>query len=159
MVSREWSAYHPGMSRPIREPVGLRLTRASRTVSRAFDRALAEAGGTVPVWLVLISLKSGRPENQRQLAESIGIREATLTHHLNSMEGQGLVSRRRSAQNHRVQLLELTDAGEELFQRLRTAAVAFDERLKSGFDPADVDLLDGLLGRLEGNVRATVSPD
>jgi len=37
----------------------LHLTKVSRIVSRAFDDALAEAGGSLPVWLVLISLKSG----------------------------------------------------------------------------------------------------
>lgn len=145
------------MSRPTREPVGLRLTRVSRAATRAFDRALAEAGGSVPVWLVLISLKSGRPENQRQLAESIGIREATLTHHLNHMEAQGLVERRRSDRNHRVQLLELTDAGEALFHRLRSAATAFDEQLRSGFGEAEIDLLLSLLNRLQENATAAGS--
>jgi DNA-binding MarR family transcriptional regulator len=88
-------------------------------VSRAFDDALAEAGGSVPVWLVLISLKSQRLRNQRELAAAVGIREATLTHHLNSMDEQGLITRRRDPSNRRVHLVELTDAGEAAFDRLR----------------------------------------
>src|ERR1035437_4963471 len=46
------------MPPPARPPIGLQLTRTARSVSRAFDDALAEAGGSLPVWLVLISLKS-----------------------------------------------------------------------------------------------------
>ena len=42
-------------------PIGLRLAQASRTVERAFDAALAEAGGSLPVWLVLLNLKVRRP--------------------------------------------------------------------------------------------------
>ena len=48
------------MSRPARLPIGLHLAQVAKVVSRAFDDALAEAGGSLPVWLVLISLK-GRP--------------------------------------------------------------------------------------------------
>jgi len=46
------------MPRPAHQPLGLHLTRVSRTVSRAFGDTLAAAGGSLPVWLVLISLKS-----------------------------------------------------------------------------------------------------
>jgi MarR family transcriptional regulator for hemolysin len=121
-------------------------------VSRAFDDALAEAGGSLPVWLVLLSLKSQPPGNQRDLAEAVGIREATLTHHLNAMDARGLVTRRRDPANRRVHLVELTAEGEATFRRLRSAAVAFDQRLRRGLSDGDVARLDGLLGRLEGNV-------
>jgi MarR family transcriptional regulator, transcriptional regulator for hemolysin len=140
------------MPRPPRPPIGLQLTRTARSVSRAFDGALAEAGGSLPVWLVLLSLKSQPPGNQRDLAEAVGIREATLTHHLNAMDSRGLVTRRRDPANRRVHLVELTAEGEAAFRRLRSAAVAFDQRLRRGLSDGDVARLDGLLGRLEGNV-------
>jgi MarR family transcriptional regulator, transcriptional regulator for hemolysin len=126
-------------------------------VSRAFDDALAEAGGSVPVWLVLISLKSQRLRNQRELAAAVGIQEATLTHHLNSMDEQGLITRRRDPSNRRVHLVELTDAGEAAFDRLRGAATAFDKRLRAGLSDEDIDLLAGLLGRLEANATGSAS--
>jgi MarR family transcriptional regulator for hemolysin len=121
-------------------------------VSRAFDDALAQAGGSVPRWLVLISLKSQPVRNQRELAEAVGIREATLTHHLNSMDEEGLITRRRDPANRRVHLVELTEAGEAAFQRMRVAATAFDQRLRSGLSGYDVSQLEALLGRLAANV-------
>jgi MarR family transcriptional regulator for hemolysin len=121
-------------------------------VSRAFDDALAQAGGSVPVWLVLISLKSQQVRNQRELAEAVGIREATLTHHLNSMDEQGLITRRRDPANRRVHLVELTEAGEATFQRLRGAATTFDQRLRAGLSGDEVSQLEALLGRLAANV-------
>jgi MarR family transcriptional regulator for hemolysin len=71
-------------------------------VSRAFDEALAEAGGSLPIWLVLLSLKSGRAANQRELAEAVGVTEATLTHHLNAMKALDLLTRRRGRENRRI---------------------------------------------------------
>jgi MarR family transcriptional regulator for hemolysin len=126
-------------------------------VSRAFDDELAAAGGSVPVWLVLISLKSQRLRNQRELAAAVGIREATLTHHLNSMDEQGLITRRRDPANRRVHLVEMTDAGEAAFYRLRDAAMDFDQRLRAGLSDDDIDQLADLLARLEANVTGTAS--
>jgi MarR family transcriptional regulator for hemolysin len=140
------------MPKPERPPIGLQLARAAKSVSRAFDDALAEAGGSLPVWLVLISLKSRQPGNQRELADAVGVREATLTHHLNAMDAQGLVTRRRDPANRRVHLVELTEAGEALFLRLRDAAFAFDQRLRRGLTDRDAADLEGLLLRLERNV-------
>jgi MarR family transcriptional regulator, transcriptional regulator for hemolysin len=146
------------MPRPAQQPIGLHLARTARSVSRAFDDALAQAGGSVPVWLVLISLKSQQRHNQRELAEAVGIREATLTHHLNAMDELGLITRRRDPANRRVHLVELTEAGEAAFERLRGAAAAFDQKLRAGLRGDEVTLLAGLLDRLAANVSDGGSP-
>src|ERR1700678_4761031 len=101
--------------RPSRVPIGLQLSQTARIVGRAFDDALAEVGGSVPVWLVLLNLKTQRLSSQRELAEAVGVREATLTHHLNAMDVRGLVTRTRDAANRRVQVVALTAVGEATF--------------------------------------------
>jgi MarR family transcriptional regulator for hemolysin len=142
----------PAFPEGFRVPIGLRLNQAARAVERAFDEALTGAGGTLPVWLILLNLKVRRPANQRELAEAVGIREATLTHHLNALEERGLITRSRVAANRRVQVVALTDAGEAAFLRLRDAAIAFDAKLRSGLSDADMSHLDALLGTLAANV-------
>jgi MarR family transcriptional regulator for hemolysin len=141
----------PGPPEGFRVPIGLRLTQVARAVERAFDEALAGAGGTLPSWLILLNLKIRRPATQRELAEAVGIREATLTHHLNGLEERGLITRTREAGNRRVQLVALTADGEAAFLRLRDAAIAFDARLRSGLDDSDLAQAEGLLGRLAAN--------
>jgi MarR family transcriptional regulator for hemolysin len=140
---------------PFPMPIGLRLAQAARTVERAFDEALGEAGGTLPVWLILLNLKIRRPANQRELAEAVGVREATLTHHLNAMDARGLVTRTRDAANRRVQVVALTEAGEAAFLRLRDTAVAFDAKLRAGLSDANLATLGTLLGQLADNAGAT----
>src|ERR1700759_1867135 len=120
------------MPEPFPVPIGLRLNQTSRIVERAFDEALAAYGGTLPVWLILLNLKIRKPANQRELADAVGVREATVTHHLNTLDTRGLVTRTRDAANRRVQVAPLTPEGEPLFPRLRTAARAFDPRLRGG---------------------------
>jgi MarR family transcriptional regulator for hemolysin len=133
-------------------PVGLRLNQTARLVGVEFDRALMAAGGSLPVWLVLLSLVGGRPATQRELAALIGIAEATLSHHLGAMERDGLVVRARNERNRRIHDVIATDAGTALFQRLREAAVAFDARLNQGLDPEDQAHLAGLLDRVRANL-------
>jgi MarR family transcriptional regulator, transcriptional regulator for hemolysin len=137
--------------RPARTPIGLHLAQATRVVSRAFDDTFAAAGGSLPVWLVLLNIKTQQLANQRELAEAVGIREATLTHHLNAMEADGLITRQRHEANRRIHVVRLTDTGEAAFLRLRDAAIAFDQRLRRGFTDAELTALGGMLDRLSAN--------
>jgi MarR family transcriptional regulator for hemolysin len=145
------------MPPPALPPIGLKLARTAKAVSGAFDDALAAAGGSLPIWLILISLKTQRLGNQRELAEAVGIQGATLTHHLNAMESAGLVTRRRDDANRRVHVVELTAEGEAMFHRLRTAAVTFDQRLRAGITAGEIAVLEQLLDRLHHNVSAGAS--
>jgi MarR family transcriptional regulator for hemolysin len=142
------------MPRPETEPIGVQLARTAKVVGRAFDDALAEVGGSVPEWLVLVSLKGPRHGMQRELADAVGVEGPTLTHHLNRMEAEGLVRRSRDPENRRVHRVELTDAGDAAFARFRGAVVAFDRRLRAGLTAEEVTALGDLLARLRLNVAA-----
>ena len=142
------------MARPTTEPIGLQLGRTAKLVNRAFDEALGQAGGSLPVWLVLLSLKAQPQGMQRNLASAVGIEGPTLTHHLNRMEEGGLVVRTRDPENRRVQRVELTEAGEALFHSLRRAVMAFDRRLRAGLSASELATLSGLLERLQHNVES-----
>jgi MarR family transcriptional regulator for hemolysin len=144
------------MGAPEIEPVGLQLTRTAKTVSRAFDDALATAGGSLPLWLILVSVQGQVHGAQRELAEAVGVEGPTLTHHLNRMEKAGLVTRRRDPDNRRVHQVELTDAGRATFFALLDKVVVFDERLRRGFSDRDLAQLRRLLDRLAANAT---SPD
>jgi MarR family transcriptional regulator, transcriptional regulator for hemolysin len=144
--------------RPAQPPIGLRLASAARVVSRAFDDALVAAGGSLPVWLVLLNLKVRRPANQRELAAAVGITEATLTHHLNAMGTDGLITRRRDNTNRRIHVVELTGTGEEAFLRLRRAAQTFDKQLREGIPDDEITALNSALDHLIQNVGAYDEP-
>jgi MarR family transcriptional regulator, transcriptional regulator for hemolysin len=135
----------PAMNMP---PIGLRLARTARSVSQAFERAMAEAGGSASMWQVLLLVRTQQWGNQSLMAEALGITGATLTHHLNAMEKQGLVRRWREESNRRVQRVELTADGEAMFERLRGVAMTHDARLREGFSEDELAQLAQLLERL-----------
>ena len=141
-------------SRLATPPIGLQLTRTSRAVTQAFERAMAQAGGSVSTWQVLLLVRSANWDTQSEMAEQLGITGATLTHHLNGLERKGLVRRWREDNNRRVQHVELTDEGVELFDRLRTVAQRHDRLLRSQLSDDEVEQLGSLLDRLAAGVQA-----
>src|SRR5215207_5721178 len=106
---------------PRTTPIGLKLASTAKIVGRAFEAALEAVGGSRPAWLILISLKARRLASQEELAAAVGIRGATLTHHLDGLEAEGIVVRRQDPNNRRVHLVELTPRAEEAFERMRRA--------------------------------------
>jgi MarR family transcriptional regulator, transcriptional regulator for hemolysin len=135
------------------EPIGLEVTRTAKVLSRAFDVELAAAGGSLPTWLVLVSLVGQAHGTQRDLAEAVGIEGATLTHHLTRMESAGLVARRRDPENRRAQQVELTPAGQKTFRSLLHRVSAYDAQLRAGFTDDELAQLRGFLDRLRANAQ------
>jgi MarR family transcriptional regulator for hemolysin len=135
------------------QPLGLLVSHAAKHLGRAFDDALAGAGGSTPTWLVLNALATTDHRTQGDLAAAIGIRQPTLTHHLDTLTRAGFVTRERETGNRRVQRVALTPAGEQLFLRLRRAAASFDGRLRAGLDEAEVGELRRLLTQLMENAE------
>jgi MarR family transcriptional regulator for hemolysin len=138
---------------PLLPPIGLRLSRTAHAVSQAFERAMAEAGGSASSWQVLLLVRSGEWGTQSRLAEAMGVSGATMTHHLNALEAQGLVRRWRDDANRRVQRVELTDEGAALFDRLRAVALRHDERLRSKLTDDETAQLAELLDKLRAGLE------
>ncbi len=139
---------------PAAEPVGRALASTAKLVSRAFERELAEAGGSQPVWLILLALKQQSWRTQQEIAGAVGIEGPTLTHHLDGLDKANLIKRERDPKDRRAVRVELTAAGDERFLALAQAAVGFDQRLRAGLSDKQLDGFRSVLARLRENVAA-----
>lgn len=141
--------------KPTGTPIGMQLAFTSKAVSRAFNERLRAAGGSVPTWLILSSIKGDAWRTQLDLARAVGIEGPTLTRHLDGLEEDGLVRRVRDAADRRAVKVELTGEGEQLFSRLRQAVIAFNRDLTDGVTDAEIERARETLSRLEANVKRT----
>jgi MarR family transcriptional regulator for hemolysin len=141
---------------PSASPIGFVLSQVSKAVARAFDEAMNKAGGSLPTWLVLLSLMPGGHRPQADLALAVGVQGPTLTHHLNGLEAQGLIVRTRDQADRRAHQVALTPEGRAMFLRLRQTAERFDARLRGDLTGQETDLLRNLLNRLRANVADEV---
>jgi DNA-binding MarR family transcriptional regulator len=137
-------------------PIGLALWETARSVLRAFNGTLAEHGGNRAVWFLFRALDQAGQPTQRELAQAIGITEATLTHHLSTLERRGLVTRYRDEQDRRVQRIQFTEEGRAAFAAMRDAAVSFDTRLRAALGPEGVA---SFMAALSALVAAVAPPD
>jgi MarR family transcriptional regulator for hemolysin len=144
--------------RPDGPPIGLLLATTSKAVGRAFNDALAAQGGSIPIWLILNALKSGRRRSQLELARNVGIEGPTMTRHLDGLEQSGLVERKRDLVDRRAVQVQLTRAGHALHGRLLKAVIAFNRQLRTGLSGDDVETLRRVLGRLRENVGGSMTP-
>jgi len=142
---------------PAGTPIGLQLAHSAKHVARAFNDTLAEVGGSMPTWFILTSLKGDEWRTQHELARALRIEGPTLTRHLDGLEEEGLVVRRRDPHDRRAVSVELTEAGRAKHAEMLRAVQAFNRRLLAGLSGAEIDELRKLLGRLEQNVRAAAA--
>jgi MarR family transcriptional regulator for hemolysin len=154
VATREQSEERTGQRAgpPRAEPIGRALASTAKAVTRAFEQELAAAGGSQPTWLILLALKQQAWRTQQEIAATVGIEGATLTHHLDRLEKGGLIDRKRDPANRRAVLVEMTAAGEEMFLELAQAARAFDRRLREGLSEDEADAFRATLARLRANV-------
>jgi MarR family transcriptional regulator, transcriptional regulator for hemolysin len=141
--------------RPGGPPIGLQLARTSKAVGRAFNDALAHAGGSLPVWLILTTLRGEAHASQHELARAIGIEGPTLTRHLDQLEAAGLVRRVPQPDDRRAVRVEPTDAGNALHAGLLEVVIAFNRSLTAGLTGAELDEFRQTLAALEANVRSS----
>ena len=138
---------------PAGTPIGLQLAHSAKHVGRAFNDALAGVGGSMPTWFILTNLKGDEWRTQHELARALHIEGPTLTRHLDGLEEEGLVVRRRDPHDRRAVSVELTEAGRAKHADMLRAVQAFNRRLLSGLSEGEIDELQALLARLEQNVR------
>ncbi len=140
------------------EQVCFALAVASRTVVAMYGPHLAPLGITHPQYLVMLALWEEAPRHQGDLARAVHLEPATLSPLLARLEKVGYVQRVASADDARVRLVGLTDAGREAREQAEGIPAAILADLDMGIDELAAlrDRLNELITRAEtaGEERA-----
>lgn len=70
------------------------------------------------LWILAV-LNKGEPVKPSEAAKELNVTLAAVTHHINSLEEKGLVSRLASSKDRRVTLIKLSDKGLKLVETLK----------------------------------------
>jgi MarR family transcriptional regulator, transcriptional regulator for hemolysin len=137
---------------PAWQPLGREIVFAGKEIREAFEDALARAGASLGTWIVLSALSRGGLVPQKVLASHVHIDGATMTHHIDRLEQQGLVRRRVHSGDRRVRHVEPTAKGRRLHAKLVEIAQAFDEATVAGLDERERTELRRLLAKVSANL-------
>jgi MarR family transcriptional regulator for hemolysin len=146
----------PGTHEPI-EPLGRQLVFTAKAMREAFEDALIAAGGSLASWIVLGALAERGPVSQAALASHVHLEGATITHHVDRLEGAGLVARRLDPEDRRVRILELTPTGTELHGLLLAAVIRLQKVVMAGLDATDREAVGRALTVIQANLASVVA--
>ncbi len=108
----------------------------------------AEFGITRREWRMLAQLGQGEGLASSALAERAGLDRAQTSRAVGGLVGKRLVARTPRPGDRREVLLHLTDEGRAVYYALLPRIAAINRELLSVLAPAEVEVLDGLLRRL-----------
>lgn len=109
--------------------LGYLLKHAQLRLAERAGPALSGFGLDARELAVLAVLAAGRPLSQLEAARRLGVDRTTMVALVDALEGKGLVERRRSAEDRRRNVVELTERG----GRVRADAEDARERAERAF--------------------------
>jgi MarR family transcriptional regulator for hemolysin len=136
---------HPSLCREV--------VLTGKAMRAQFDAALADAGASLVVWIVLNQVEGTPALSQRELAARMQIEGPTLTRHLDRMEADRLIRRRPHPSDRRKIQVEATAAGRQLVRRLRRVAEETERATLAGIPARDLAALRRVLSRIESNIE------
>jgi DNA-binding MarR family transcriptional regulator len=102
--------------------LGYLLKHAQLLMGELTARALTPYGIDGRELGVLLVIAGHEPASQQQAAQRLGIDRTTMVALLDTLEGKGLVSRHPHADDRRRNVVELTDAGQDILRRASEAS-------------------------------------
>lgn len=130
------------------DSVARRLVLTAKALRAHFEANLAEAGASLPFWLVLQQLREEDGLSQRELARRLSVEAPTLTRHVDRMAADGLLLRKQDPSDRRVTRIYLTRQGRALHDRLVTVARGLEADVRSLLSDRDAAVLDRVLSRI-----------
>jgi len=127
------------------------LSRLNRRMNVAYGRQTAALGISSAEWEVLKALVlSGAPYRlgPSDLAKRLGLTPAAMTHRIDRMLGEGLVTRERDESNRVRVIVELTAEGREKWLEAMRLATVFEEDLLQDLSAEERNTLGDVLTRL-----------
>jgi DNA-binding MarR family transcriptional regulator len=128
------------------------LNRAGARIATAFGEEMRTLGASLQAWRVLAALRDRDGRRMGDLSVTTSIEVSTLTRLVDNMENDGLVARRRDADDTRAVLLHVTAAGKRLTRRIVPIAERYEKVALRGFSAAEAETLKAALRQLYANM-------
>lgn len=134
--------------------VWLRLLTCSTLIEHGVRQGLHRSfETTLPRFDVLAQLqRAGKPLSMGDLSRRLMVTNGNVTGLVDRLKSEGLVDRRRSDGDRRVQIVSLTQAGAASFERMAADNRRWVTGMMAGLSRQEKDALFALLGRLKSAV-------
>ncbi|MBB5367110.1 MULTISPECIES: MarR family winged helix-turn-helix transcriptional regulator [unclassified Janthinobacterium] len=130
------------------------ISQAARALARLSDARLKGLGLAIGQLPVFVALKDGAQLSQKELARIAGVEQPSMAQLLARMERDGLIHREPDPADGRSSLISLSESATALLAPAREILFQGNREALAGFEPAEIDQLVSLLGRVIANVMS-----
>jgi|GEM_PF-547029 len=103
--------------------------------------------------ILVYLMRHPEPPTQAEIAKAFEISPAAVAVTLKKLESAGLIERKPCVDNSRANHIRITDAGREIVEQTHGRFVAVDTAMFDGVSDEEVELLEGILARMQENLR------
>ena len=123
------------------------------------DRGLSDLGS--PLILFILHRRGDRGEisSQRELAQALGVSQATIATSLKSLERLGYVERRLDDRDNRRNRIAITEKGAAAVRQCVAVCEEVDRRMTCGLSQQELTQLEGLHRKMLDNLSQRKEPE
>lgn len=149
------------MVRPVAQltdHLGYRLRQVSNHVSQAFARKLEARNVTVAEWVLMRVLFDREPMPPSEVAEATGLTRGAITKLADRLIAKGMIVRKASTDDGRMQSLALTSRGQALVPQLAALADRNEAEAFSHLGESERKALERILGKIIAKLAIDTTP-
>lgn len=141
-----------------RDEVGFQINGLSHMIRWLTHQYVGEdgehSGAGVYGWLIgFLYDNRDRDVFQRDLQQEFSVRRSTMTGILQTMERDGMITRRPVAWDARLKKIELTEKSIERHKKFQQTIAAIEARLSAGLTPEEKDTFIGLCEKIRRSLE------
>lgn len=131
-------------------PVGRLVGRTHKALRAWGDRLLEPLGATVTDWIVLFHVDGAEAPglSQIEIARFADMGGPALVRHLDRLERERILVRRRDTTDRRIVRVQLTDRGRDRLAELRVVMEQCDKQLRALLTPTEERVIERALDKL-----------
>ncbi len=133
---------------PVVEAVVTRLFRLGRFIDRTLAESARRFGLNSSEYYVLATLSEKSPRSPGELGERLLVSSGVMTNRLDRLESLGLIARRANPGDRRGVLVELTDRGERILDRLIALQLSKESELAAQLSEGELKRVNDLLRKM-----------
>jgi DNA-binding MarR family transcriptional regulator len=138
--------------------IGVLVHEASRLRRKAIDQLLKPLGITGTQWWVLTSVSLRPGLSQARLADELNLGKVALGGLVDRLMKNGLIDRRPEAQDKRVNLIFLSEAGMNLVKDIKRISSGVQDDALDGISLDEIDTTIFVLERMMENLEKITEP-
>lgn len=125
-----------------------RIVALGHAMGEDLRRAYADENITINEWRVLAVIAQADAVAARDVVARTPMDKMTVSRAVASLEAKGLTQRRVSAQDRRVNMVMLTPAGRDLFERISVLALTYEDEALAVLSNDERRQFEAMLGKI-----------